>query len=321
MRSLPAFVVALATTPALLLGSAPAAHGQASNDLRARRAALLARIADLNDRSEQAEATVVRSQLGAQTARHRLFEARQVAGQRAIVAYVEGVNRTFAALSATTLELELAFRDDRRVVAGLHAAKQVAEQGRANAEQARDVARAAEGDLEKARGALEATIAREEQVRLDAEARLAVTARRSALARAARSAAHESPAVGRHRRATEAQGALMARYPFGPVAALPAGLVATGQHVVGTASWYGPGFDGQATASGAVYDQEGWTCASRDLPFGTMLLVGHAGRQVLLLVNDRGPYVADRVLDLSHAAAQALGMHLGPVDAQIVVAG
>ena len=102
---------------------------------------------------------------------------------------------------------------------------------------------------------------------------------------------------------------------------LPPGLVATGRHVVGTASWYGPGFDGQTTASGAVYDQEGWTCASRDLPFGTMLLVGHAGRQVLLLVNDRGPYVADRVLDLSHAAATALGVGLGPVDAEIVVPG
>ena len=75
----------------------------------------------------------------------------------------------------------------------------------------------------------------------------------------------------------------------------------------------------QTTASGALYDQEGWTCASRDLPFGTMLLVGHAGRKVLLLVNDRGPYVADRVLDLSHAAAQALGVRLGPVDAQVVV--
>ena len=111
----------------------------------------------------------------------------------------------------------------------------------------------------------------------------------------------------------------MARYPFGPVSGIPPGLKATGQVLTGPASWYGPGFDGRPTASGAIYDQEGWTCASKELPLGTMLLVSENGRQALLLVNDRGPYVDGWILDLSHAAAKALG-HGGvsPVSAQVL---
>jgi peptidoglycan lytic transglycosylase len=64
---------------------------------------------------------------------------------------------------------------------------------------------------------------------------------------------------------------------------------------------------------------EAWTCAHKTLPFGTMLLVSAQGRQVLVVVNDRGPYHADWVLDLSHAAAVALGHRLGPVRAEVLV--
>jgi rare lipoprotein A len=87
------------------------------------------------------------------------------------------------------------------------------------------------------------------------------------------------------------------------------------------ASWYGPGFDGRPTASGAIYDMEGWTVASPDLPLGSLLVVANGAARVLLLVNDRGPYVDGRVLDLSHAAAAALGMSLGPVTADVVAPG
>ena len=111
----------------------------------------------------------------------------------------------------------------------------------------------------------------------------------------------------------------MARFPFGPRDGVPAGLHPTGEVIEGTASWYGPGFDGRSTASGAIYDMEGWTCAHRTLPFGTLLLVSAHGRQVLVTVNDRGPYHADWVLDLSHAAAMALGNPLGPVRAEVLV--
>ena len=75
----------------------------------------------------------------------------------------------------------------------------------------------------------------------------------------------------------------------------------------GTASWYGPGFVGSPTASGAPYDPEKLTCAHKELPLGTVLRVTGNGRSVSCLVDDRGPYAGDRVLDLSRAGARALG--------------
>jgi rare lipoprotein A len=98
-------------------------------------------------------------------------------------------------------------------------------------------------------------------------------------------------------------------------------VVRTGQTFSGLASWYGPGFDGRANASGAIYDMEGWTCASRDLPLGTLLVVSRNDKHLLLLVNDRGPYVPNRILDLSHAASVALGVGVSPVTAEIVAPG
>ena len=92
--------------------------------------------------------------------------------------------------------------------------------------------------------------------------------------------------------------------------------------VDGMASWYGPGFDGRTTASGAVFDQEGFTVASRTLPLGTMLLITRGERSVLVLVNDRGPYVGGRVLDLSKGVARVLdtiGAGVARVHAEVVV--
>ena len=99
-------------------------------------------------------------------------------------------------------------------------------------------------------------------------------------------------------------------------------LVATGQVIEGRASWYGPGFDGRRTASGAVFDQEGWTVAHKTLPLGTILLISRGDRHVLALVNDRGPFVAGRVLDLSKGVATQLGTisaGVATVRAQVVV--
>ncbi|HVN90626.1 MAG TPA: septal ring lytic transglycosylase RlpA family protein [Candidatus Binataceae bacterium] len=92
----------------------------------------------------------------------------------------------------------------------------------------------------------------------------------------------------------------------------------SGTSVVGTASWYGPGFHGHKTSSGAVYDQEGLTAASVIFPLGTRLRVINLSnnRQVEVTVNDHGPYVKGRGLDLSHRAAQQLGI-IGPGTAQV----
>jgi rare lipoprotein A len=78
----------------------------------------------------------------------------------------------------------------------------------------------------------------------------------------------------------------------------------------GEASWYGPGFVGRPTASGAPYDPERFTAAMLLVPLGTVVRVSTAdGRAVTVLVNDRGPYAggSDRILDMSAAGARVLG--------------
>lgn len=78
----------------------------------------------------------------------------------------------------------------------------------------------------------------------------------------------------------------------------------------GRASYYGNRFHGRMTSDGSVYHRDSMTCAHRTLPFGTVLKVTNKknGKVVVVRVNDRGPYVRGRVIDLSYAAAKHLGM-------------
>jgi len=78
----------------------------------------------------------------------------------------------------------------------------------------------------------------------------------------------------------------------------------------GHASWYGPHFHGKMTSDGSRYDQDGMTAAHKTLPFGTKLLVTNrsTGKSCVVQVNDRGPFVGDRVIDLSRGAARQLNM-------------
>jgi rare lipoprotein A len=82
----------------------------------------------------------------------------------------------------------------------------------------------------------------------------------------------------------------------------------------GLASWYGPGFEGLPTASGEPYDPYGYTAAHKTMPLGTDLTVSYGGRSVEVTVNDRGPYVGVRELDLSQGAAEYLGLTHAGVD-------
>ena len=79
---------------------------------------------------------------------------------------------------------------------------------------------------------------------------------------------------------------------------------------MGVASWYGPGFHGNKTANGEVYDMHARTAAHRTLPFGTLVRVTRldTGASTVVRINDRGPHVAGRVIDLSNAAANELDM-------------
>src|SRR5437762_3762354 len=82
-----------------------------------------------------------------------------------------------------------------------------------------------------------------------------------------------------------------------------------GAEETGLASWYGYPHHGRRTASGEIYDMNELTAAHRTLPLGTRLLVTNLanGRSVEVRVNDRGPFVKGRILDLSYAAARTLG--------------
>jgi rare lipoprotein A (peptidoglycan hydrolase) len=89
-----------------------------------------------------------------------------------------------------------------------------------------------------------------------------------------------------------------------------------------TASWYGPGFQGRRTASGEIFKTDRMTAASRTLPLGSIVRVTNLsnGRSVIVKINDRGPYVRGRGLDLSSAAARRIGLiHRGVGRVRVVV--
>lgn len=76
----------------------------------------------------------------------------------------------------------------------------------------------------------------------------------------------------------------------------------------GVASWYGRQFAGRKTASGERFDPAAYTAAHRTLPFGSKVRVSHGGKSVVVRINDRGPFHGNRVIDLSRAAAEELGL-------------
>lgn len=91
----------------------------------------------------------------------------------------------------------------------------------------------------------------------------------------------------------------------------------------GLASWYGGKFHGRLTANGETFDTNELTAAHKTLPFGTLVKVTHVadGRSVVVRINDRGPFVEGRIIDLSRAAADAIGLTargVAPVRVEIV---
>jgi len=103
--------------------------------------------------------------------------------------------------------------------------------------------------------------------------------------------------------------------------ALNASVFAAAHHTFsGIASYYG-NESGRQTASGQRFDQNAMTAAHRSLPFGTKLRVTHGGQSVIVTINDRGPFIRGRVLDLSTGAARAIGLTsagVGRVTAEII---
>jgi rare lipoprotein A len=107
--------------------------------------------------------------------------------------------------------------------------------------------------------------------------------------------------------------------PSGPPPAVERQPATPGLYIEqGVASWYGVPFNGHRTSNGEIYDMHDMTAAHRTLPFGAMVRVTNLanGKQTEVRVNDRGPFVANRVIDLSLAAAQAIEM-VGPGTAPV----
>jgi len=100
----------------------------------------------------------------------------------------------------------------------------------------------------------------------------------------------------------------------------PSGSFAVGYTELGVASWYGYPYHGRRASSGEIYDMEKLTAAHRTLPFGARVRVENLenGRRVVVRINDRGPFVSGRIIDVSRAAARALGL-LGPGTARVRV--
>jgi rare lipoprotein A len=95
------------------------------------------------------------------------------------------------------------------------------------------------------------------------------------------------------------------------------------EHQIGVASWYGQELQGSTTASGEIFDLNGLTAAHLTLPFGTTIRVTNLknNKNILLRINDRGPHIGRRLIDVSWAAAERLGfVHSGttPVRVEVV---
>ena len=211
---------------------------------------------------------------------------------------------------------EASVRFDRELIDAVSAQSDTAEALREQAEAHREKLRAR---------ALEALEAQDEARRLLARAERALAEQAAADAQKAAAAAalaairatldSASATVTRALTPAQTRRSLRAQVAEAPVVALveaagsgyPRGYAPTGEVLAGLASWYGPGFVGSPTASGSPYDPELLTCAHKSLPLGTVIRVSANGRAVSCLVNDRGPYIEPRILDMSRAGSRLLG--------------
>jgi hypothetical protein len=316
-----------------LLAPLPARAATGSPDLdrlRERVETLLARHAALERRVGRAAVAYVRAAQTAEAAQDGLEQAEATLEERIRTAYQLGPGAALEAfLGAPTLAdvgtiSEYAARTvalDERVLADAALARDAALAARERAERRLEALRP---ELERLRRSLARIRAELEE----AEA-AAVQVGEQAAWRAAQRlalAGAEARAVGWEDLRTLTWGEDQSPYLalLGPTGGrtceTPPGLVATGETFSGYASWYGWEFGGQPTAMGAIFDPTLFTAANRWLPMGTFLRVHAGDRCAIVLVNDRGPYGRlERVIDLSKAAAEYLGVGVTWVRAEVLV--
>jgi rare lipoprotein A len=217
---------------------------------------------------------------------------------------------------------EQAVTVDRRLVDAVSEQSEAAEALRAQAEERREALRAQAVEALAAQERARVLLARAERLVAERAAaaaeqaeqdRLAAVAASLAAARTTLDVASASvtaaltPAQTRRSRRAQAAEAPVVVLVEAAGSDYPQGYAPTGEVLQGLSSWYGPGFVGSPTASGSPYDPERLTCAHKTLRLGTVIRVSANGRAVSCLVNDRGPYVGPRILDMSRAGSRALG--------------
>ena len=275
--------------------------------LEQRRNGLDARIVGLSGEIGSLEARI--NEIG-----QALGEARDLYVERAIEAYKGGTAGTQldALLSAESISELIAVAEANHVAMSIDLKRlQELEATRIEIETAQDELDARKQDQIQARAELEA---------LEAELRATLDDRRESLRRLAAEVKQLEAQVRREEQITSVPGSTQPPSSAIATSDIPSGYVSTGVSFGGVASWYGPGFAGNSTANGEIYDPMGLTAASKELPFDTLLFVKYQGRGVVVRINDRGPYVGDRIIDLSQGAAEAVGMSgIGWIDATIVV--
>lgn len=271
----------------------------------------------LGERIEQVSAQIGALELELRDREDATDDARDAFVERAVAAYKSGTTSRLALLlSAENVTDLLTYAEvtseiaeaDAEAIAELLESEEAAEAAQQSLDSRKQALIAAEAEAEAL--AEEAEVALSERNSLLADLSAEVEELERQARKAAEAAARPSVAL------------LDLLSPAGPAPGIPKGFVGTGVTFEGLASWYGPGFEGNLTASGDVFDSSLYTAASKTLPLGTWLHVEYNGRGVVVLINDRGPYVEPRILDLSRGAAQAIGMEhagVGWVKAQILL--
>jgi len=277
-----------------------------AQDLEGRRNTLDGRIVGLSGEIGSLESRI--NEIG-----KALGEARDLYIDRAIEAYKSGTAGTQldALLSAESISELIAVAEANSVAVSIDLKRlQELEATRIEVETAQDELDARKQAQIQARAELDA---------LEVELQTTLDDRRASLRRFAAEVRQLEAQVRREEQIAPVPGT---QPPSSAIATsdIPPGYVSTGVSFGGVASWYGPGFAGNSTANGEIYDPMGITAASKELPFDTLLFVKYQGRGVVVRINDRGPYVGDRIIDLSQGAAEAVGMSgIGWIDATIVV--
>jgi rare lipoprotein A len=315
-------VTAALVAAALLRAHVPAgAEGVTARDLPRLQAELAAVIAQAERLADELDAAAARDgglRIAMQDLEESKDRARAALGARARQVYIEsrpdplgslrrsltapGLERIADAGHAATMEV------DQSLIDAVAEESATVRALRARAAAFRDSLRARSAEVLATQDRARALLAQAEQLARDEQERARLAAARAALDAVSATVTRAlTPAQTRRSERAAAREAPIVALVEAAGAGYPQGYAPTGTGLQGLASWYGPGFVGSPTASGSPYDPERLTCAHKELPLGTVIRVSRVGLAVSCLVNDRGPYVGPRILDMSRAGSRALG--------------